>query len=133
MLGATNTGAVLSFAMGEDFLTHRRIFNTGNHHRTAGCPDIAELCRRYGVRRLEIFGSAARGKDCAPERSDADFLVECGPETDVSPLKRFFGFEQDLERLLQGRVDLVERSALEISRNYIRRRSILRERESVYG
>jgi hypothetical protein len=23
--------------MGEDFLTHRRIFNTGNHHRTAGC------------------------------------------------------------------------------------------------
>jgi uncharacterized protein len=96
-------------------------------------PDIAELCRRYGVRRLEIFGSAARGQDFAPERSDADFLVEFGPETDLSPLKRFFGFEQDLERLLQRPVDLIERGALGRSRNYIRRRSILRERESVYG
>jgi len=37
---------------------------------------IAELCRNYGVRRLEVFGSATRVTDFDPERSDADFLVE---------------------------------------------------------
>ena len=36
---------------------------------------IAELCRRYRVQRLEVFGSAARGTDFAEESSDADFLV----------------------------------------------------------
>jgi len=96
-------------------------------------PEIAELCRRYVVRRLEVVGSAARGSDFEPGRSDADFLVEFGPETGVPHLKRFFGFEEHLERLLQRPVDLIERSALEKSRDYIRRRSILRERESVYG
>lgn len=36
---------------------------------------IATMCRRYGVRRLEVFGSAARGEDFDPVASDADFLV----------------------------------------------------------
>jgi hypothetical protein len=35
---------------------------------------IAELCRRFGVQRLDRFGSAARG-DFNPETSDLDFLV----------------------------------------------------------
>ncbi len=97
-------------------------------------PEIAEICSRYGVRRLELFGSAARGVDFLPEHSDADFLVEFGPDNrDLGPLERFFGFEQDLEQLLQRPVDLIERNALENSRNYIRRRSIQRELESVYG
>ena len=83
---------------------------------------------------MELFGSAARGVDFLPEHSDADFLVEFGPDNrDLGPLERFFGFEQDLERLLQRPVDLIERNALENSRNYIRRRSIQRELESVYG
>ena len=37
--------------------------------------ELAELCRRYGVARLEVFGSAARGTDFDPQSSDADFLV----------------------------------------------------------
>ena len=37
---------------------------------------IAELCQRYRVQRLEVFGSAARGTDFVPESSDTDFLVE---------------------------------------------------------
>jgi predicted nucleotidyltransferase len=40
---------------------------------------IADVCRRYQVRRLDVFGSAARGTDFDPERSDADFLVEFAP------------------------------------------------------
>lgn len=74
--------------------------------------EIAEFCRRYGVRRLEVFGSAARGADFDPAVSDADFLVEFEPDGARSPLEQFFGFAQSLERLLGRPVDLVERGAI---------------------
>jgi predicted nucleotidyltransferase len=97
-------------------------------------PEIAALCRRYGVRRLDIIGSAARGSDFDPDSSDADFLVEFEDDGGASsPLRCILGLEQDLEQLLQRPVDLIERRALENSRNYIRRRSILRGAESIYG
>jgi predicted nucleotidyltransferase len=97
-------------------------------------PQIAELCRRHGVRRLELFGSAARGTDFDPEQSDADFLIEFEDSTAAAPrLERCLNLERDLAQLLQRRVDLVERHALEGSRNYIRRRSILRGAEPIYG
>jgi len=94
---------------------------------------VADLCRRYDVRRLEVFGSAARGTDFDPKRSDFDFLVEFDPRSDLPPLKQFFGFAEALKQLLGRRVDLVERQAIEKSRNYIRRRAILRDVETVYG
>jgi predicted nucleotidyltransferase len=37
--------------------------------------ELRVLCRRFHVRRLDLFGSAARG-DFDPERSDVDLLVE---------------------------------------------------------
>jgi hypothetical protein len=36
---------------------------------------LAAICRRFGVTRLEVFGSAARGGDFDHDRSDVDFLV----------------------------------------------------------
>ena len=102
--------------------------------------DIAEkrsaliaLCLRYGVARLEVFGSAARGADFDPGKSDADFLVEFKAESALPPLEQFFGFAEALERLFGRPVDLLERKALEQSRNYIRRRSILADAQTVYG
>ena len=53
-------------------------------------PGIAAICQRYGIRRLEVFGSAARATDFDPNRSDADFLVEFAPGTQ-SGLNTFFG------------------------------------------
>jgi predicted nucleotidyltransferase len=94
---------------------------------------LAELCRRYGVARLEVFGSAARGTDFDPKRSDYDFLVEFEQRGDLPRLEQFFGFAEALEQLLGRPVDLVERKAVEASRNYIRRRAILRHAETVYG
>ncbi len=93
--------------------------------------ELIALCRRYGVVRLEVFGSAARGHDFDPSRSDADFLVEFSPE--VNDFSAFLDFKQALEDLLGRPVDLVERKAIEASRNYIRRRAILNEAEAVYG
>jgi len=93
---------------------------------------LAELCRRYGVERLEVFGSAARGTDFDRDRSDADFLVTFTPSA-RNDLAAFADLKEALERLLGRRVDLVEREAIEASRNFIRRRAILNEAETVYG
>ena len=41
--------------------------------------EIVALGRRYRVSRLRVFGSAVRGTDFDPERSDVDFLVEFEP------------------------------------------------------
>ncbi len=90
------------------------------------------LCRRYGVERLEVFGSAARGADFDPTRSDADFLVTFSPQA-RDDLSAFADFKEGLEALLGRRVDLAEREAIEASRNYIRRRRIPSEAEAVYG
>jgi len=92
---------------------------------------LAALCRRFGVQRLDVFGSAARGADFDPRRSDADFLVSFSSQ--ANDLSRFMDFKEALEALLGRAVDLVEREAVEASRNYIRRRSILSEAEPVYG
>jgi uncharacterized protein len=93
---------------------------------------LAEICRRFGVERLEVFGSAARGSDFHRDRSDADFLVTFKP-TSASNLAAFADLKDALERLLGRPVDLVERAAIEDSRNFIRRRAILNEAEAVYG
>jgi uncharacterized protein len=68
-------------------------------------PEIAALCRKYGVRKLELFGSAASGQ-FDPTRSDIDFFYEF----DSNPKNladRFFGLSEDLEQLLGHSVDLV--------------------------
>jgi hypothetical protein len=94
--------------------------------------DLAALCRRYGVARLEVFGSAARDADFAPSRSDVDFLVTFTSDA-RNDLAAFADLKEAIESLLGRPVDLVEREAVEASRNFIRRRAILREAETVYG
>lgn len=72
---------------------------------------IAELCRRYGVRRLIVFGSVLTERfDYAG--SDVDFLVEFGEDLD-SKFDAYFGLKEDLEALLGRPVDLVGPSSLE--------------------
>ena len=93
-------------------------------------PAIAELCRRYRVLRLEVFGSAARGTDFDPATSDADFLVEFSAEAGQPSLKTFFGLRSALSNILGREVDLAESSAL---RNPFVRANIDRNRELVYG
>ncbi len=79
---------------------------------------LAELCRRFHVRRLEVFGSAARGDDFDPARSDADFLVEF--ESDVKlDITTLLDVQEALEQVIGRPVDLVERQAVEESGNYL--------------
>lgn len=84
------------------------------------------LCREYGVRRLDAFGSTARGE--ASSSSDVDLLVEFA-EPDRSPAKRFFGLLHGLENTLGCRVDLLTPGSL---RNPYFRTRALSERVSIY-
>lgn len=90
---------------------------------------ISAICQRYRIRRLDVFGSAARAEDFDAGTSDADFLVEFVPGTAVG-LSNFFGAKADLEELLGRGVDLVEPGAI---RNPFVLASINRSRESVYA
>jgi uncharacterized protein len=91
---------------------------------------IAELCRRYGVRRLEVFGSAARSLDFDAASSDADFLVEFNGERKLDPLEEYFGFRAELSALLHRHVDLVEPGRI---RNPYLLNDINQAREMVYA
>jgi len=93
---------------------------------------IAELCRRYGVHRLEIFGSAARGEEFEPGRSDIDFLIEFN-EGQYPSFDEYFALQGELSKLLGHRVELAARDPVLNSRNYFRRNSILRDLEIAYG
>lgn len=65
---------------------------------------IADACRSYGVRRLELFGSAVRDPEHA---NDFDFLVDL-METDPGRYaKAFFGLYEALQRITGKAVDLV--------------------------
>ena len=70
--------------------------------------EIAGICRRYRVSRLEVYGSAARGTDFDPETSDAEFLVVFEPPT-VPPgiSERHRGLNADLGALLDRKVVLI--------------------------
>ena len=74
-------------------------------------PAVAELCSRFGVQSLEVFGSAANGS-FDPSRSDIDFLVEFSPEDAGSLFHRYFGLQEALEELFKRKIDLVSASAL---------------------
>ena len=91
--------------------------------------EIEALCRRYRVRRLELFGSAAGGA-FDPARSDLDFLVEFESVPEAYSLAAYFGLKAGLEALLGRPVDLVEASAV---RNPYLRASIDRTREPVFA
>jgi uncharacterized protein len=65
--------------------------------------ELRELCRRFHVRRLDLFGSAA-GEDFDPARSDLDFLVEFQPEALAFDI--YFDLKEALEALFGRKVDL---------------------------
>jgi predicted nucleotidyltransferase len=73
------------------------------NHRT----NIADLCRRYGVQRLDVFGSAATAETFNPDRSDLDLLVEFDAHPEMGPADQYFGLLEELENLFQRMVDLV--------------------------
>ena len=73
--------------------------------------ELSELCRRYGVMSLSLFGSATRD-DFDPESSDYDFLVHFEALPPGQYADAYFGLLEALEGLLGRPVDLVVASAI---------------------
>ena len=73
--------------------------------------ELVRLCRRFGVTRLDVFGSAVSG-EFDPTRSDVDFLVEIDPPDGSSRFDAYFGLKEAIEALLGRPVDLVDPGAL---------------------
>ena len=72
---------------------------------------LADVCRRYKVRELALFGSVLRD-DYTPT-SDVDVLVEFEPGSPVRSLFDFIRVKQDLEdEVFHRQVDLIEQSTL---------------------
>ena len=76
--------------------------NRADHER------LAEVCRRFGVSRLDVFGSVSRGDD--REESDVDLLYELAPDAELG--WEIEDLAAELERLLGRPVDLVSKRAL---------------------
>ena len=91
--------------------------------------ELADLCRKYCVRRLDVFGSAARS-DFDEESSDVDLLVEFEDMPHADRADAYLGFLTAVEALLRRRVDLVEVGSV---RNPHLRRGIEESRELVYA
>jgi predicted nucleotidyltransferase len=90
---------------------------------------LVALCRKHHVRRLDVFGSAARG-DFDEESSDIDLLVEFEEMSFPDRADAYLGLLTEAEALLGRRVDLVEVNAV---RNPYLRRGIEASRQLLYA
>lgn len=90
---------------------------------------IEMICRQWGISEMAFFGSAIR-KDFGPD-SDVDILISFFPEAEPS-LFDMVRLQSELENLLERKVDLASRRAIESSRNPLRREEILNSAEVFY-
>lgn len=100
------------------------------HDLAAHRSEIETLCRRYHVRRLDLFGSAARESDFDPARSDLDLLVSFEAEQNPPALADFLALREALEALFGRPVDLAMESAI---RNPFLRAGIAAARVPLHG
>ena len=118
--------------MTESLKTENRKSGNGErlNARIETSPDaVAAFCQRWHVAELALFGSVLRD-DFGPG-SDIDVLVRF--ETGAVPGLRFVSMASELSHLFGRPVDVMTRSALERSPNYIRRKEILESAEVIYA
>lgn len=114
-------GSLPSYTVAGDINMHPAI--------ASNLSEISALCRRFGVARLDLFGSAT-GTRFDPETSDFDLLVDFLPEAKIKAFDNYFGLREDLEQLLGRKVDLITASSV---RNPYLQREIAQSRLTLYG
>ena len=73
--------------------------------------ELEQLCRRYHVLRLEVFGSATDSQRFQAD-SDLDFLVEFQPSPSCGHANAYFGLLEGLQEVFSRPIDLVSASAI---------------------
>lgn len=89
--------------------------------------ELASLCRRFSIRRLAFFGSAAKSR-FEPQSSDLDFVVDLG-EYKRSVADRFLNFADALEELFDTPVDLITEDSIV---NPYLRKAVNEARETIF-
>ena len=89
-------------------------------------PQLADLCRRYGIAELSVFGSVARGDD--GPGSDVDLLYVSDPAAEPQGWT-FFDAWDDFARLLGREVDLVPKDHL----HWVIRERVLADARVLYA
>ena len=88
--------------------------------------ELADFCRRYHVRQIEVFGSALR--EDFDHESDVDVLVEFEPDAEIG-LMTLSRMRRELEQMFQRPVDLVPREGLKPRI----RQAVLSDAEVIYA
>jgi len=91
---------------------------------------IAAVCRRFGVSKLAVFGSALR--DDFRAGSDVDLLVRFIDNDAGAWMSKFNDMEEELGRLLGRKVDMTDWNGVLQSKNPYRRNSILNHAQIIY-
>jgi predicted nucleotidyltransferase len=91
--------------------------------------EIIRICTHRRVRRLAVFGSATSNR-FNPEKSDLDLLVEFEKMQPADHAEQYFGLAEDLERLLNRPIDLVEPGPI---RNPYFRKSLEETQVEIYA
>jgi predicted nucleotidyltransferase len=89
---------------------------------------INDLCRKYNVRRLSVFGSVLT--DTFDEQSDVDLIVAFDKTAIKDPFLNYFDFKYALENVLGREVDLLEEQPI---RNSYLRKNIENTKTLIYG
>ena len=95
-----------------------------------GADKIAGFCRRWKIKKLAIFGSAAKGE--LRPASDIDLLVTFSQDADWTMFDHFT-MEEELSSLFGRDVDLISLRAVEENPNPISRREILNSARQIYA
>jgi predicted nucleotidyltransferase len=91
-------------------------------------PALDELCRRFHVRELVLFGSANTDQ-FDPKRSDIDFIVEFDRSAGHDIAADYFGFKEEAEALFGRSVELMRKGPI---RNPYLRRSVERNQRQLF-
>ena len=106
-------------------------------HINLPMPDVEELCQKWNLTELALFGSVLRDDFCS-ETSDVDVMVQFHPDA----LEFLRGFEYlgaleqiqaELKEIFDRDVDVIVRSSIEKSHNYLRRCEILSTARVIYA
>ena len=90
--------------------------------------EMVDLCKIRGVRRLALFGSAAIGS-FDRSSSDLDLIAEFNPMSPVEHADNYFGLMEDLQKLFDVPVDLIEFAPI---RNPFFRQAVVETEEVLY-
>ena len=90
---------------------------------------VAELCRKYAVHTLDLFGSGT-GDQWRPGDSDLDFVVTFRASNSDGLADRYIGLAEELERLFNRPVDLITPASI---RNPYFREQVESSRSRIYA